>query len=123
MSIISVKHGYNRSCIIHTDMHVVQLGLRIVFTAVWAQLPSVSETRVALRVTFERLSLPLGSSFLIIAPPERSFGPDLQRQRDTTQCKKRLPLKPYRFTTVTSVSYLKRKRQVLSHQATNENFQ
>lgn len=95
-------------------MHVVQLGLRIVFTAVWAQLPSVSETRVALRVTFERLSLPLGSSFLIIAPPERSFGPDLQRQRDTTQYKKRLPLKPYRFTTVTSVSYLKRKRQVLT---------
>lgn len=88
-------------------MHVVQLGLRIVFTAVWAQLPSVSETRVALRVTFERLSLPLGSSFLIIAPPERSFGPDLQRQRDTTQCKKRLPLKPHRFTTTTSVSYLK----------------
>lgn len=57
----------------HTRMHVAQLGLRIVFTAVWAQPPSVSETCVARRVRFEQLSLPLGSSFLIIAPPKCSL--------------------------------------------------
>jgi len=54
-------------------MHVAQLGLRMVFTAVWAQPPRVSERCVARRVRFEQLSLPLGSNFLIIAPPQRSL--------------------------------------------------
>lgn len=72
-TMINVKHGYKRSCVLHTHMHVVQLGLRIVFTAVWAQPPSVFERCVARRVRFERLSLPLGSNFLIMAPPERSL--------------------------------------------------
>lgn len=50
-----------------------QLCLQIVFAAVWAQPPSVFETFVARRERFERLSLPLGSNFLITAPPECSF--------------------------------------------------
>lgn len=72
----------NRSCVLHTRMHVVQLGLRTVFTAVLAQPPSVFERFVARRVRFERLSLPLGSNFLITAPPERSFVWVLQRENN-----------------------------------------
>lgn len=53
------------------------------FTAVWAQPPTVFERSVALRVRFERLSLPLGSNFLIIAPPECSFVLVLQTERET----------------------------------------
>lgn len=71
-----------RSCVLHAYVHVVQLGLRIVFTAVWAQPPTVFERCVARRVRFERLSLPLGSNFLITAPPEHSLVRVLQRDRE-----------------------------------------
>lgn len=63
----------------------VQLGLRIVFTAVWAHPPSVFERLVALRVRFERLSLPLGSNFLITAPPQCSPVEVLQRENDSEE--------------------------------------
>lgn len=43
------------------------------FTAVLAQPPSVSDRFVARRARLDRLSLPLGSSFLITAPPQVSF--------------------------------------------------
>lgn len=81
---LNVNHGYKRSFVLHTytHMHVAQLGLRIVFTAVWAQPPSVSERCVARRVRFEQLSLPLGSNFLIIAPPQRSLALVLWRDRE-----------------------------------------
>lgn len=64
-----------RSCVLHTNthVHVAQLGLRIVFTAVWAQPPTVFERFEARRVRFERLSLPLGSNFRITAPPEHAL--------------------------------------------------
>lgn len=60
---------------------IAQLGLQIVFTAVWVQPPSVFERFVARRERLERLSLPLGSNFLITAPPEHSLVPFLQRQK------------------------------------------
>ncbi|TNN63450.1 hypothetical protein EYF80_026300 [Liparis tanakae] len=47
----------------------------MVLTAVWAQPPRVLERFAARRVRFERLSLPLGSNFLITAPPEHSLSP------------------------------------------------
>lgn len=73
---INVKHVYKKVLrFTHTNahMHVAQLGLRIVFTAVWAQPPTVFERFEARRVRFERLSLPLGSNFRITAPPERAL--------------------------------------------------
>lgn len=78
---INVNMSISTVFTVHT--HADQLGLRIVFTAVWAQPPSVVERFVARRVRFERLSLPLGSSFLITAPPERSLVLVLQRERTT----------------------------------------
>lgn len=50
-----------------------QLGLGIVFMAAWAQPPSVLERFPARRVRLDRLSLPLGSNFLITAPPQLPF--------------------------------------------------
>lgn len=58
-----------------------QLCLQIVFTAVWAQPPRVCETFVARRDRFERLSLPLGSNFLITAPPDGSLTLFLRRKK------------------------------------------
>lgn len=66
-------------CASHTL--TAQLCLQIVFTAVWAHPPSVCETFVARRDKFERLSLPLGSNFLITAPPECSFTGFLRRKK------------------------------------------
>lgn len=43
------------------------------FTAVLAQPPSASDRFVARRARLDRLSLPLGSNFLITAPPQVSF--------------------------------------------------
>lgn len=63
-------------------MHEGQSGLRMVFTAVWAHPPTLSERFVARRVRFERLSLPLGSNFLIIAPPEHPIVLVLQRENN-----------------------------------------
>lgn len=81
---LNVKHSYKDPVFY---MHEAQLGLRMMFTAVWAQPPSVSERFVARRVRFERLSLPLGSNFLIITPPERALVLVLQRENNN-YCRK-----------------------------------
>lgn len=78
---LNTKHGYKRSRLSDTQTRVGQLGLRIVFTAVWAQPPTVLDRCEALRERLERLSLPLGSNFLITAPAELPLVLVLQRER------------------------------------------
>lgn len=81
-TIIRLKHGNRRSCIkTHIHSWVAQLGFLIVFTAVLAHPPSVFERFDARRVRLERLSLPLGSNFLIIDPPGQLLEPGLSSLR------------------------------------------
>lgn len=76
-----------RSCTLHRQARIVQLDLQIVFTAVLAKPPSELDSLEARRVRFERLSLPLGSNFLIIAPPERSRERGLKGE-NSNHCRK-----------------------------------